>query len=106
MPHGGPPLDDRPNPDADRARRGVWFGLLLGLSLMLVRGAVVADSPLWGIFGVAMTAVGLVVPYLMLRRAFLAIREVRRLGRGVCVKCGYSLTNLASGKCPECGQTL
>jgi hypothetical protein len=53
------------------------------------------------------------VPLLPLSAAFLAYpafvvirgpaRRWRRCKRGLCVKCGYSLTGLTEARCPECG---
>ncbi len=36
--------------------------------------------------------------------AAMTARTKRRLARGQCVHCGYSLAGLPAGKCPECGE--
>lgn len=53
----------------------------------------VVDLVFWGFLGRALVGRGF------------AMRDRRRLRRGACVACGYSLAGNTSGTCPECGNT-
>jgi len=44
-----------------------------------------------------------VYPLIALRRGIRQARRRRRDRGGLCADCGYNLTGLASGRCPECG---
>ena len=67
-----------------------------GISTLVVQGISLFVGPT--IFGI--------VPLLLYRRDVRrSVREqIRALGTPLCLQCGYNLTGLDSGRCPECGK--
>lgn len=84
---------------------------------LAVHGSWVSTTVLWGGYihnaAAAVGAIGLVLSLAWVpegwraaRRNLAAARGRRRLERGQCPACGYSVAGLSAGVCPECGLVL